>query len=380
MSLPERPSLEWLRKTAKQTLKELREQSAEAKLADAQLTVARQAGFGSWRELHRHVSLRERGAEFLRLVAAGDAAAVRRQLDKLPELANVRAPHPFWGGRPQPLHVAIEMRQTAVFRLLLDAGADVNGSNEEYEHWSPLMLTLERGLGEMRDELLRRGARVGLVEALMSGDDALVDARLPAGLPSPVPNGGSLLNFARTPHAIDRLLALGISATQADCWNRTPMRALSRLGTAGHALVKHLVACGVPATAEEYARLGDQEAIERLEPATWRDPAVLLAAVDFGHHALAHWLLEQGAPVQARATGQSRQTALHNAAWNGDLAMTKLLVEAGADLAALDEEHCTTPRVFAETAAKIRQDAAAAAVAEYLRQCENPSPPQPANV
>ncbi len=58
-----------------------------------------------------------------------------------------------------------------MFRLLLEAGADVNGRNDEYDHWSPLMLAHNEERHDMRDELLRRGARVGLIEALLFGDD-----------------------------------------------------------------------------------------------------------------------------------------------------------------------------------------------------------------
>jgi hypothetical protein len=58
-SLPARPSLEWLKKTAKQTLKELRARDPSVKLADAQLAVARDYGFDSWRRLRRHVEERE---------------------------------------------------------------------------------------------------------------------------------------------------------------------------------------------------------------------------------------------------------------------------------------------------------------------------------
>ena len=49
--LPERPSLEFLKKTAKVRLQELRQTNPSAKLAEAQLEVARRHGFASWRAL-----------------------------------------------------------------------------------------------------------------------------------------------------------------------------------------------------------------------------------------------------------------------------------------------------------------------------------------
>jgi hypothetical protein len=57
-ALPARPSLEHLRKKAKQRLVKLRASGASARLADAQLLVAREYGFPSWRALKAAV---ERG-------------------------------------------------------------------------------------------------------------------------------------------------------------------------------------------------------------------------------------------------------------------------------------------------------------------------------
>jgi uncharacterized protein (TIGR03067 family) len=53
--LPARPNLEHLRGQAKTLLAELKTRNRSARLADAQLAVARQAGFKSWPALTRHV-------------------------------------------------------------------------------------------------------------------------------------------------------------------------------------------------------------------------------------------------------------------------------------------------------------------------------------
>jgi hypothetical protein len=53
--LPDRPSLEYLKKEAKDLLGTLRRQRLDAKLADAQHALARQYGFASWIRLKRHV-------------------------------------------------------------------------------------------------------------------------------------------------------------------------------------------------------------------------------------------------------------------------------------------------------------------------------------
>ena len=208
-ALPARPNLDWLRKTAKDHLRELRAQDSSRKLADAQFAVARQFGFSSWRALKAHVDqlhsaasmpADEEAADFLRHVGAGRIDAIKEALAKSPAIVNAVGPHPYWGGRPQALHVSIETGRRDVFDLLLAKGADVDGDNRLYDHWSPLMITYDKDRPDMRETLLVRGARIGVVEALMAGDDAAVRRMLQRGraaLP-PDPNGGSILAFART--------------------------------------------------------------------------------------------------------------------------------------------------------------------------------------
>ena len=54
-ALPDHPSLEYLRKEAKELLRTLQQQRPVAKLADAQHALARQYGFASWIRLKTHV-------------------------------------------------------------------------------------------------------------------------------------------------------------------------------------------------------------------------------------------------------------------------------------------------------------------------------------
>jgi ankyrin repeat protein len=314
---------------------------------------------------------------FLRLVGTGRIEEVRRILAGEPGMVNAVGPHPFWGGRAQPLHVAIETKRRDLFDLLIDAGADVNGSNDRYDHWSPLMLAINRDRADMRDELLQRGAQVGLMEALLLGDDRRVDALLKPGasaLPPLSPNAGSLLNFARTTFAIDRLLALGVPTDMKDRWGATPIESMSRLGPSGQPLVRHLIERGVQAAPEEFARLGDRAALQTLvywNPDVVTSDAVMMGAVDFHHHALVEWLIARGANVNARSSAPSRHTALHSAAWNGDLPMVKLLLAAGADPAAIDDEHKGTPRDWAEVAIDIENNPACRVVVDYLGGLES---------
>ena len=147
LPLPARPSLEQLRKQAKDLLRHYRagDQAALSRirarhphprrdpkftLADAQLVIAREYGFESWAKLKHHVEALQRPADFdepqwgrdtwpfLVAVYQGDEATVRRMLSDNPSLS--RAEYAYL----QPLHYAVRGGQVEMVRLLLKAGAD----------------------------------------------------------------------------------------------------------------------------------------------------------------------------------------------------------------------------------------------------------------
>jgi ankyrin repeat protein len=81
-ALPANPHLDWLRKAAKLRLAELRAEKPDARLHQAQLAVANDYGFNSWRALKAHVdginpAVRDRARVF-EAARAGDIEAVRR--------------------------------------------------------------------------------------------------------------------------------------------------------------------------------------------------------------------------------------------------------------------------------------------------------------
>ena len=87
--LPDRPNLDWYRKAAKKRLNVLRKVDPRAKLADAQLAVARQHGFTSWRKLKSEID--SAISPLVRLLTAageGKLAAARDVLKADPSLLN----------------------------------------------------------------------------------------------------------------------------------------------------------------------------------------------------------------------------------------------------------------------------------------------------
>ena len=78
-ALPANPDLDWLRKTAKQRLAELRASQPGARLHQAQLALAHAYGFASWRALKAHVDhLGPSRNRVFDAARAGDIAAVHR--------------------------------------------------------------------------------------------------------------------------------------------------------------------------------------------------------------------------------------------------------------------------------------------------------------
>lgn len=147
-ALPERPSLEYLKKLAKERLAAMRRANPRAKLAAALLDVARDHGFPSWRALKEEVDRRrERTLErFFASCRAGDAATLRELLAAEPTLARLADSSARFGGWTG-LHYAARDGRLDVVRLLLEHGADPNareaGDNTYPLHWAAAHRALE---------------------------------------------------------------------------------------------------------------------------------------------------------------------------------------------------------------------------------------------
>jgi len=361
IDLPARPSLEYLKKLAKQQVVFRRKQGQTGSLAKAQLALARQYGFPSWRKLKAHVELLQRqtapinaavenevsSATFdavMKAITTRDNRTLAQVLAATPSIVNQTGPHPRWGGRPQPLHVAIESDNDRAFELLLNAGASVNGDNQHYDGWSPLMLAVHWKRTEMRHELICRGATIDLIAALMLGDDRRVTKLLkdPAALRGPFPNSASPLHFARTVKSARLLLSLGVKIDAQDKYGKTAPQCWANAQRPSPVLMRLAGALGL------------------------KPPLDIFKAVEQGRLAQVRKVLAGRVDVNVRFPAGSQHTLLHAAAWNGNLCVAKLLVAKGADLRALDREHETTPAHWARVALKAFNRKPCEAVAEYL--------------
>jgi ankyrin repeat protein len=164
LNLPERASYEYLKKLAKERLALLRTSNPGAKLADAQLSIARGYGFSSWRALKAEMDIRQAPhvAEFMRACAAGDLETLHGLLQRNPALARERL-----AGGTTGLHVAV--RQSETVRLLIDNGADPN-ARDVGDNATPLHFAAAAGILESVRILLDAGADVHGNGDLHNGD------------------------------------------------------------------------------------------------------------------------------------------------------------------------------------------------------------------
>jgi ankyrin repeat protein len=150
--LPERPSLEYLKRRAKERLGELRQRDPRAKLAQAQLEIARDYGFPSWRALKAEIDRRRAPTivEFFEAAGAGDVSTLRRLLSAEPGLVRERNHN-----GSTCLHLAVKHPETV--GLLLEYGADPN-ARDVGDNATPLFFAAGGGPIDTVRRLLDAGA------------------------------------------------------------------------------------------------------------------------------------------------------------------------------------------------------------------------------
>jgi len=461
--LPDRANLEHLRNEAKQRLKDLRARDVAARLSDAQLLVAREYGFPSWRRLKAAVDDRERARVFA-AAREGDVAAVRRALehgfnpgasdadgrslhqlakilghtelellmrdfqerddradpvkrtvaaiqsaaadgradelrellDKHPDLIDARgldfnkqtALHRAawknrvecvqllldrgadvrirdYGDNAYALHFAAEAADPAIVRMLVEAGADVNGEGDDHQVG---VLGWATCLGKVREDvaayLLSTGARLNIwtaialdraddVRALVRREPSLLTARS-----SHNDHHRTVLHHAAAvnrPAMVRLLLELGVSAEATDATGATALT-IAAVEHADPSIVAMLERAGAKLdllgalTLRRYNLAGRMVADDaaRIGP-DGRDTIALHLLVAKRDVDGVRWLIEHGADLNAkRVLWDCNHTALHITAERGATDLAQVLLDAGADPGIHDDKYDATVLGWAE--------------------------------
>jgi len=154
-TLPARPDLDWLRKAAKERLAELRRQDPSAKLHQAQLDIARDYGFASWRALKAHVDTVSLDSQIIAAASDGDTEKLGRLLTEHP--AKIRVTGGRW--KLPLLHHAAANGHLSCVELLLDRGFDV-ATLDPFDHASALHWAAAGGHVEIVKRLFDAGADI----------------------------------------------------------------------------------------------------------------------------------------------------------------------------------------------------------------------------
>ena len=354
--LPARPSLEFLKKLAKERLASIRAERPDAKLADAQLAVAREHGFASWRALHEHVTRatsapsfdarvnEEQVAAFFDAISRLDVEAVRTMLRATPVLANV----PDTSGQ-MPLHLAAERDSAELVTLLLSAGANPAAKFGNSAH-TPLSWALTVNSFNAAEALTRAGVKPDLFCAAGLGDVEAVRSffdergRLKPGASQTgssrfAPDGGRLPRPPTEPVEIvsDALYIAarnGRAEVVRDLLGRDVDLSFRAYvgGTALHwayfsgskEVIEMLIAAGADPASRDDVFKCTPRAFAICVPANWGIA-----------HKVEGWLRED--PTLARVN-DGRGTPLHEAARGGQARIAMILLLVGADRAARDRD------------------------------------------
>ncbi len=385
LPLPETPNLEWLRKSAKHHLEELRKSNPDAQLADAQFDVAKQYGFPSWRALKSHVDSLTIDGQLFDAASKGDVKRLAALLDEHPDKLYAR-------NKPYEhtlLHLAAHNGQLGAVDLLLKRGIDPNtrekGDNTYAMHWAAAAghLDVVRRLADaggdvigegddhalgmigwatgwdgcddathraIADFLISRGAHHHIYSAMSIGDEGEV-RRLVAADPAQLERQQSHNEDFRRPlhfavhenlhRMVKLLLELGADPLGTDASGHTAV-AYAMTPEIARPVVE-AIRDRVGPTLLNCVAVGDWETARRLmrqiPDAVARDGVLHLMAKS-GNTVAVKWLLEQGADPNARwSHWGDLLTALHLAVLGNHLEVTRALLIAGADPAVRDTQH-----------------------------------------
>jgi ankyrin repeat protein len=386
--LPKQPSLEQLRKQAKDLLGQYRagDPAAVAEvekferrpdpstfaLNDAQRVLARAYGYESWPKLKAFVD----GANVARLaeaVQAGDAARVRVLLSARPELITMDM---AGNDEHRVLHYAVLRRDVAMVKLLMEAGADARkGIFPHRDATSALAIAKDREYSDIvavieeeerlgREEMSCPNATISPVQeqinqAIAEGENGVAIGLLDAD--------GSLIQACDREGGTPLHVAAQAANEEMVSWllkRRAPVRkqdmngltALDRAALAANPRNEHakrfptvaklLLEAGAKVTIRAAVALADAERVhelvrknpEALREIHWIRGGLLSLAVNHRQIEIVRLLLDLGADVDERVMLNGLEeptpswgTPLWYAALAGQRDIVELLLDRGAD-------------------------------------------------
>jgi ankyrin repeat protein len=359
-------------------------------LADAQHVLAREYGFESWAALRSYIkaqpapaSLESIGAEVHAAITARDARALRRLLERHAEL-RARIDEPAFPFGATALLCLAGSGNLEMVDTLLEFGAD---PNRRSDWWAGPFHVLHSARGRVAERLMEAGAvpdacgaanldRADLLAEMIARDPQCVHER--GG------DGQMPLHFARSREVIDMLLDAGADIDARDIDHRaTAAEWMLDNGRGRVSLSRYLVERGATADIFLAAALGLTDRARELvardpslldlrstqgeygekPPSSWHiymwtlgaDLSPLQVAAKFGNHEThevlraaastkqrfvaalsipdgkqARALLEAEPDLLDRLTPEDR-SALPEAAWSGNTAAVRLMLDLGMD-------------------------------------------------
>ncbi|HEY2468821.1 MAG TPA: ankyrin repeat domain-containing protein [Terracidiphilus sp.] len=259
--------------------------------------------------------------------------------------------HARGGDGQLPLHLAATVEIAA---LLLDSGADIDARDIDHESTAAQYMACSRQFMNWQESyrhdvarfLIARGAQTDIMMASAVGDLALVERILNHDpelirttvsdryFPKRDPKSGGCIyifgfGFTKSPHVIAH--QFGHTAVFELLMQRSPgwLRLVNAAEVGDEALFRNILE-GHPQLFQKLSA----NAARRIIGSALRNNTL---AVEM--------LVEQGWP--ADATLDNNQTALHFAAWHGNLAMVHALLQHNAPINVLETEHGGSPLAWA---------------------------------